>query len=239
MRLPITLLIFALLVLAAAQYDTRGYKKKKVGVRSGSGGLTTGILAGILGSLIGGWRQSRKLSKKYKLEKDELLNYIKMQEDVYKKRDAQWQKEYQKLYKAYETLENETLERDYEEFKAPDTNNDEMISRQEFAIYVKKYLSSFPELSEADFPKFDDVDLNHDGMVTFDEWQKYLQMQKQKEAAESEAGKQRKNSGAYSELLEALGGQFGNQQARGQARTAGLRWFHNLNNDDIFMFYCI
>ena len=134
--------VFALMWLAEyvrAQYDNnRGYTKKK-----GGGGSLTGILAGIVGSFIGGWRQARKLGKKYKLEKDELLNYIKMQEDIYKQRDNQWQSEYQKLYKAYETLENETLERDYEEFKAPDTNNDEMISRQEFAIYVKKYLSSF------------------------------------------------------------------------------------------------
>ena len=212
--------VFALMWLAEyvrAQYDNnRGYTKKK-----GGGGSLTGILAGIVGSFIGGWRQARKLGKKYKLEKDELLNYIKMQEDIYKQRDNQWQNEYQKLYKAYETLENETLERDYEEFKAPDTNNDEMISRQEFAIYVKKYLSSFPELTEADFPKFDDFDLNHDGMVTFDEWQRYLQMQKQKEAAEAEQGKQRKNNDAYSELLEALGGQFGGQQQRkrGQARV--------------------
>jgi hypothetical protein len=210
------------LSVVSAQYDNnRGYTKKKSG-----GGSMTGILAGIVGSFIGGWRQARKLGKKYKLEKDELLNYIKMQEDIYKQRDNQWQGEYQKLYKAYETLENETLERDYEEFKAPDTNNDEMISRQEFAIYVTKYLSSFPELTEADFPKFDDFDLNHDGMVTFDEWQKYLQMQKQKEAAEAEQGKQRKNGDAYSELLEALGGQFGGQQQRGQARgqaRAGMR----------------
>jgi Ca2+-binding EF-hand superfamily protein len=212
--------VFALMWLVEyvrAQYDNnRGYTKKK-----GGGGSLTGILAGIVGSFIGGWRQARKLGKKYKLEKDELLNYIKMQEDIYKQRDNQWQSEYQKLYKAYETLENETLERDYEEFKAPDTNNDEMISRQEFAIYVKKYLSSFPELTEADFPKFDDFDLNHDGMVTFDEWQRYLQMQKQKEAAEAEQGKQRKNNDAYSELLEALGGQFGSQQQRkrGQARV--------------------
>jgi hypothetical protein len=37
-----------------------------------------------------------------------------MQEDVYKQRDAQWTAEYQKLYTAYEKLETETLERDYE-----------------------------------------------------------------------------------------------------------------------------
>ena len=60
-------------------------------------------------------------------------------------------------------MEKETIERDYEEFKAPDTNNDDMISRSEFNTYVRKYLSSFPELSEKDFPKFEEFDL--DGFV--------------------------------------------------------------------------
>jgi Ca2+-binding EF-hand superfamily protein len=179
-----------MVVGALAQYDQgRGYNKKQ---KQSSGGLMKGIVSGLLGSFVGGIMQSRKVSKKNKKDKEELLNYIKMQEEIYKERDQQWQTEYQKLYSAYEKLENETLERDYEEFKAPDTNNDEMISRQEFAIYVQKYLSSFPELTEADFPKFDDFDLNHDGLVTFDEWQKYLQMQKQKEAAEAAAGTQNK-----------------------------------------------
>ena len=182
----LTVLFLCLLVGALAQYDQgRGYNKKQ---KQSSGGLMRGIVSGLLGSFVGGIMQSRKVSKKNKKDKEELLNYIKMQEEIYKERDQQWQTEYQKLYSAYEKLENETLERDYEEFKAPDTNNDEMISRQEFAIYVQKYLSSFPELTEADFPKFDDFDLNHDGMVTFDEWQKYLQMQKQKEAAEAATG---------------------------------------------------
>ena len=101
-----------------------------------------------------------------------------MQEEVYRQRDEQWQKEYQKLYVTYEQMEADTLERDYEEFKAPDTDGDDMISREEFAVYVRKYLSSFPELSEKDFPVFDEFDLSHDGKVTFDEWQKFLQLQK-------------------------------------------------------------
>ena len=85
-------------------------------------------------------------------------------EEIYKQRETQWQTEYNKLYKAYEKLEKETLDRDYEEFKAPDTNNDDMISRAEFNTYVKKYLSSFPELSERDFPRFEEFDLDGDGI---------------------------------------------------------------------------
>jgi hypothetical protein len=88
-------------------------------------------------------------------------------EEIYRQRETQWQTEYNKLYKAYEKLEKETLDRDYEEFKAPDTNNDDMISRAEFNTYVKKYLSSFPELSERDFPRFEEFDLDGDGIQIF------------------------------------------------------------------------
>lgn len=124
--------------------------------------------------------------------------------DYYDLRDKQWQQEYSKLYKSYEKLERETLERDYEEFKAPDSDNDDMISRSEFNTYVKKYLSSFPELSEKDFPKFDDFDLDGDGMVSFDEWQKFLYQQKQQEAKRAKGEKSNNNQDLYAELLNAL-----------------------------------
>lgn len=209
-----------LVVVTRGQYDTgRGYTKKTKG-----NSKLPALLSGFLGSVIGGFLQQRKLGKKYKAEKQELLNYIQMQEDIYKQRDNQWQAEYKKLYAAYEKLENETLERDYEEFSAPDTNKDEMISRQEYAIYVNKYLSNFPELSAEDMPKFDEFDLNHDGMVTFEEWQRYLKLQKAKDKAEAANGagetNKKKNNAAYQELLEALGGQLGaNNQRRGQAQA--------------------
>ena len=212
-----------LLALVAAQYDQGGYNKKGKG--KGNTKLPA-LMAGFFGSVIGGWLQQRKLGKKYKAEKQELLNYIQMQEDIYKQRDNQWQAEYKKLYAAYEKLENETLERDYEEFKAPDTNNDEMISRQEYALYVQKYLSSFPELSEDDFPKFNEFDLNGDGLVTFEEWQRFLKMQKAKEKAEAASGGTgagKKNNAAYAELLEALGGQLGGNNQQVQAQGARTR----------------
>ena len=122
-------------------------------------------------------------------------------DDVYKQRETQWQTEYQKLYKAYESLETDTIKRDYEEFKAPDTDGDDQVSREEFAIYVRKYLSSFPELSEKDFPKFDEFDLNGDGIVSFAEWQQFLKQQKLKEASGGGKGGE---GGAYTDLLNAL-----------------------------------
>jgi len=146
------------------------------------------VVSGLFGGLLGGVLKQKSLGAKYAKEKKQLLDYVKMQEDVYKQRDQQWQNEYQKLYKAYEKMESETLERDYEEFKAPDTNGDDMITRSEFAIYVKKYLSSFPELSEKDFPKFDEFDLNGDGIVSFSEWQQFLVLQKEAERSKGKAG---------------------------------------------------
>ena len=128
-----------------------------------------------------------------------------MQDEIYKERDKQWQVEYRKLYALYDELEKESIERDYEEFKAPDTNNDDMISRTEFNTYVRKYLSSFPELSEKDFPKFEEFDLDHDGNVSFEEWQQFLYQQKLLEQQKAKAGTGKSGTtSAYNELLNAL-----------------------------------
>ena len=200
-------------------YTTKPAYRPKA--KKSSGGMVLSVIVGFVGSALGGWTQSRKLTKKFAKEKKELMQYIQMQEDVYKRRDHDWQTEYQKLYKAYEALENETLERDYEEFKAPDTNNDEMISRAEFAVYVKKYLSSFPELTEKDFPKFEEFDLNGDGMVSFQEWQKFLKLQKQQEKAKQlhqsahhdHTGSQKQQNTQYADLLEAMYNQAGSSDS--------------------------
>lgn len=157
---------------------------------------------GVFGGIIGWAATAHTMKRKLGAEKKELLQYIQLQNEVYREREKQWQQEYQKLFKQYEQLEKETVERDYEEFKAPDTNNDDMISRAEFNVYVKKYLSSFPELSESDFPKFDDFDLDGDGQVSFEEWQEFLQMQKQQEAKKKDAGKS--SNSQYADLINAL-----------------------------------
>lgn len=164
-----------------------------------------GAISGVLGGLIGSWWTSRRLKKSYEKEKKELLRYIQYQEELQKATSKQWQQEYQKLYDAYQEMEKDTIERDYEEFKAPDTDGDDIISKEEFNTYVKKYLSSFPELSERDFPRFEEFDLNGDGKVTFDEWQTFLYQQKLKEqAAAKNKDKGSKDNSAYSDLLNAL-----------------------------------
>mmetsp|Transcript_9553 Transcript_9553/g.10272 ORF Transcript_9553/g.10272 Transcript_9553/m.10272 type:complete len:237 (-) Transcript_9553:2198-2908(-) len=156
------------------------------------------------GALVGTFFTSLNLRKKHNKELKFKMEELEKVKDYYDLRDKQWQQEYSKLYKSYEKLERETLERDYEEFKAPDSDNDDMISRSEFNTYVKKYLSSFPELSEKDFPKFDDFDLDGDGMVSFDEWQKFLYQQKQQEAKRAKGEKSNNNQDLYAELLNAL-----------------------------------
>ncbi|RYH26485.1 EF-hand domain-containing protein [archaeon] len=149
--------------------------------------------------MVGATVQGQRLTRKFKKEKLDLLEQVEL---TLQQRDEKWRKEYMRVYKAYEELEKETVERDYEEFKAPDTNNDDMISRAEFNAYVTKYLSSFPELSEADFPKFDDFDQDEDGLVSFDEWQKFLVQQKLQEAQMKKNDKN--NNSAYQELLSSL-----------------------------------
>ena len=98
--------------------------------------MLVGALGAIFGGVVGSWYTSRKLKKKHDKEKRDLLQYLQLQDEVYTQRDKQWQKEYTKLYNAHEKLQSETLERDYEEFKAPDTNNDDMISRAEVSINI-------------------------------------------------------------------------------------------------------
>jgi len=180
-----------------AEY-ARGMGRKK----NNRGSLVVGAIAGLVGFVAGGWFQSGRLKKKHDKDKKDLLQYIQLQDEVYKQRESQWTKEYTKLYNAYEKMQQDTLERDYEEFKAPDTNNDDMISRTEFNTYVRKYLSSFPELSEKDFPRFEEFDLDGDGNVSFAEWQKFLQQQKLAEQKAGAAGTGKQS--AYSELLNAL-----------------------------------
>lgn len=186
-------LLAAFLALSSGQhydaaYNPRGSRGRSRG-GDGGGQMQAGVLGLVAGTFVGGWLQSRRGKKKFEKEKKDLVQYIKLQEEVYKTRESQWQAEYQKLYKVYDELEKETLERDYEEFKAPDTNNDDMISRAEFNTYVRKYLSSFPELSERDFPKFEEFDLDGDGIVSFEEWQNFLYQQKLLEAQKGNSGK--------------------------------------------------
>ena len=212
-------------------------------------GITTGIISYIFGC--------HRTKKKYENEKKELLRYIKLQNDLYDVAEQRWKEEYDELYTSYLSLKTNTEERDYgmstslffyncsltddispsllsDEFKAPDTDGDDRVSRQEvksslkilkmslnriiyscdqFDTYIAKYLSSFPELSNKDFPKFGEFDTDESGHVTFQEWQKYIDMQKELEARKAAAG----SNDAYNELLEVLNSDDKTARSKGQS----------------------
>lgn len=157
------------------------------------------VAGGVFGGAVGAAIGYRHAKKSYAKEKADLVQFIKLQDSQMTAIDKQWQAEYLKVFTAYQALDKETEERDYEEFKAPDTDNDDMISRYEFNTYVRKYLSSFPELSEKDFPKFEEFDLNSDGKVSFAEWQEFLKLQKETEAKKAKASTTENN--VYDDLL--------------------------------------
>ena len=73
----------------------------------------------------------------------------------------------------------EALQREYDEFKQPDVDGDDRISRTEFNMYVKNYLSNYPGLTEKDYPKFEDFDHDHDGYVSFQEYAQQMAVQAQ------------------------------------------------------------
>jgi Ca2+-binding EF-hand superfamily protein len=195
------LLLAVVMALVGAQDYGEYARGHGMARRNNRGPLMAAVLGGCAGALCGGVMTSRKMKKKWSKEKKDILQYVQAQDEIYRNRDTQWQAEYQKLYTAYQQMEKETLERDYEEFKAPDANGDDMITRAEFNTYVRKYLSSFPELSEKDFPKFEEFDLDGDGIVSFEEWQRFLQQQKLQEAQGKSSGNP---DSKYGDLLNQL-----------------------------------
>lgn len=110
-------------------------------------------------------RTARKLKTKFQKEQKEL--YAQYYNDVYKLTEQNQELQYAvqslqgTLRELQEKHELEALQRDYDEFKQPDIDGDDRISRAEFNMYVKNYLSNYPGLSEKDYPRFEDFD--HDG----------------------------------------------------------------------------
>lgn len=81
--------------------------------------------------MVGYWFGSRKQFKKVKTENNDLIEYIKLQTELYNLQERAWKDQYNELDKLYKELHRDTLDRDYDEFKAPDSNNDDMISHSE------------------------------------------------------------------------------------------------------------
>mmetsp|Transcript_27003 Transcript_27003/g.79789 ORF Transcript_27003/g.79789 Transcript_27003/m.79789 type:complete len:83 (-) Transcript_27003:463-711(-) len=81
----------------------------------------------------------------------------------------------------------EAVQRDYDEFKQPDIDGDDRISRAEFQMYVKNYLSNYPGLAEKDYPKYEDFDHDGDGYINFQEYAQQMALQVQQ--AEKNSGR--------------------------------------------------
>jgi len=136
--------------------------------------------------------QSRRVQKDHERELHKLQTTVAVKRAETEQYGTQLQTCYQtvrSLQNALYESEQEALQRDYEEFKAPDSDGDERISMYEFGAYIKNYMKAYPHIPEDDYPTFSDFDKNGDGTVTFKEWQAYLQAQKKEAKASKESKK--------------------------------------------------
>lgn len=185
------------------------------------------IMFGATGWIAGAKVSCNKAMKafKKKSQKEAKTLYSQYYNDVYKLQEqnaelAQAIQQLQKiLQEAEASRELETMQRDYDEFKQPDVDGDDRISRAEFNMYVKNYLSNYPGLTEKDYPKFDDFDHDHDGFVSFAEYSKQMKIQAEKAARDAQRAAQSGNqaaaqrAGAKAHAYSGLSGQGGNQRA--------------------------
>jgi len=193
--------------------------KKGAAVVAGTGGAVkiaaTSIAVGIMGAKFHFGRAIKELKRKHKSEQKKL--YSQYYNDVYKlgEQNELLQHKIEDLTELVKNTESqaelEAIQRDYDEFKQPDLDSDDRISRAEFSMYVKDYLSNYPGLTEKDYPKFEDFDHDGNGYVSFEEYSTQMAIQAEKAELEellndgSDA-----NSGAkaqaYSDLARGAGG---------------------------------
>eukprot|EP00594_Rhizosolenia_setigera_P014753 CAMPEP_0178959228 /NCGR_PEP_ID=MMETSP0789-20121207/12151_1 /TAXON_ID=3005 /ORGANISM="Rhizosolenia setigera, Strain CCMP 1694" /LENGTH=244 /DNA_ID=CAMNT_0020642161 /DNA_START=123 /DNA_END=857 /DNA_ORIENTATION=+ len=184
----------------------------------GGGGLGKLVIGGAIGWFVGGKFHSGRVTKKLKRkhQKEQKALYTQYYNDVYK-----LQEQNAELVYAVQTLEEsikelntqhevEALQRDYEEFKQPDIDGDDRISRAEFNMYVKNYLANYPGLSEADYPKFEDFDHDNDGYVSFQEYAQQMALQVQQAEREKyyaqQSGRGAEKATKKADALNALNG---------------------------------
>lgn len=182
------------------------------------GGMGKLAIIGGVGWFVGGKIHSNRVAKlmRKKHMKETKTLYSQYYNDVYKLQEQnaelaylveQLQTQYQK---ADQDREMEAIQRDYDEFKQPDIDGDDQISRAEFNMYVKNYLSNYPGLTEKDYPKFEEFDHDGDGYVNFQEYA--LQMKQQVKKAEQEKKRaEQQGVGAHkaSQKASALKGLYG------------------------------
>eukprot|EP00540_Astrosyne_radiata_P002068 CAMPEP_0116829544 /NCGR_PEP_ID=MMETSP0418-20121206/4273_1 /TAXON_ID=1158023 /ORGANISM="Astrosyne radiata, Strain 13vi08-1A" /LENGTH=304 /DNA_ID=CAMNT_0004458561 /DNA_START=808 /DNA_END=1722 /DNA_ORIENTATION=- len=176
-------------------------------------GMGKVLMASAVCWLCGGrFHSGRALKKaKAKFQKEQKALYSQYYNDVYKLTEQNSELAYavEQLQTALkdtkEKAELEALQRDYEEFKQPDIDGDDRISRAEFNMYVKNYLSNYPGLAEKDYPKFEDFDHDGDGYVSFQEYAQQMALQVQQAELEQYYAQQSGGSGTSKNAKKAQG----------------------------------
>jgi len=176
--------------------------------------VATGLASWVLGARFHSGRAVKDLKRRHKSEQKKL--YSQYYNDVYKLGDQNnlLQEQIEDLTSLVSSTEAkaelEALQRDYDEFKQPDLDSDDRISRAEFSMYVKDYLSNYPGLTEKDYPKFEDFDHDGDGYVSFEEYSQQMALQAEKAELEELYGTGSGNSAqkaqAYNDLARGAGG---------------------------------
>uniref|UniRef100_A0A7S1YLG9 EF-hand domain-containing protein n=1 Tax=Grammatophora oceanica TaxID=210454 RepID=A0A7S1YLG9_9STRA len=192
-------------------YAQHAQEKQLGGAGPGIGKLALcSALAWVVGGKIHSNRATKNLKKKFQKEQKAL--YSQYYNDIYKMTEEKNQLQYQNqqlqvaLKETEQKAEIEALQRDYDEFKQPDIDGDDRISRAEFNMYVKNYLSNYPGLQEKDYPKFEDFDHDGDGYVSFQEYTQQMALQVQ------QAEMEQMYSGGTNKKAEALQGLYGQTQ---------------------------
>ena len=172
----------------------------------------------ILGAKIHSGRIAKKLKKKH--QQDQKTLYTQYYNDVYKLEEQKLEQKMiiQGLEKALQNTneqhEMENLQREYNEFKKPEVDGDDWISRTEFNLYVKNYSANYPGLTEKDYPKFEDFDHNKDGYVSFTEYAQQMAVQAKKAEldqyyAQSQGGTGKKEAQKANALYDLYGSAAG------------------------------
>ena len=178
-----------------ADYAAR-QQVKEGGGGGGGGGMGKLVLGSAISWFLGGKFHSGRTAKKLKtkFQKEQKQLYSQYYNDVYKltEQNQELQMLVEQLKDSLKQTEAkhelEALQRDYDEFKQPDIDGDDRISRAEFNMYVKNYLSNYPGLSEKDYPKFEDFDHDGDGYVSFQEYAQQMALQAQQAEKEQMYG---------------------------------------------------
>lgn len=189
-------------------HDYAERQNTKVGGGEGGNGpmklLVVGGISWVLGAKFHSKRTAKKLKVKHQKEQKQL--YAQYYNDVYKLSEhnqalANQAEELKDLVRSTEAkAELEALQRDYDEFKQPDIDGDDRISRAEFNMYVKNYLSSYPGLSEKDYPKFEEFDHDADGFVSFSEYSQQMALIAAQAEKDNLAGGDKQKAKAMNDL---------------------------------------